>query len=90
MPTYKEGAITFGSLLVGGEKKNITRFIISIDIIERVLYYSKCQIIKRVLINLHRSRQKVGIYENHLLVGLRMSLLLYRRSKDEESYGRDR
>lgn len=26
MPTYKEGAITFGSLLVGGEKKNITSF----------------------------------------------------------------
>ncbi|MDY6188286.1 MAG: hypothetical protein SPH77_05580 [Campylobacter sp.] len=25
-PTYKEGAITFGSLLVGGEKKNITSF----------------------------------------------------------------
>lgn len=26
VPTYKEGAITFGSLLVGGEKKNITSF----------------------------------------------------------------
>ena len=26
VPTYKEGATTFGSLLVGGEKKNITSF----------------------------------------------------------------